>query len=47
MKVCFWIDKDEEKVELDDDMTEEEIQSEFDMWLAGVIHCGWYIEEDD
>ena len=47
MKIKFWIDADEEVIELDDDATEEEIQDEFEMWFSGCISSGWYVTEDD
>ena len=47
MKIIFWVDSDNETIELDDNMTEEEIQEEFDLWLNGTIHCGWSIEKED
>ncbi len=46
MKVCFWIDADDDIIELDDDLTREEIEEEFQMWVDGSLSCGWWIEED-
>lgn len=46
MKVRFWISADDEVIELDDDMTEEDIEMEYDNWFTGCISSGWYIEED-
>lgn len=47
MKIKFWIDADDEVIELDDDVTEEDIEMEFESWFNGCVSCGWYIEEDD
>lgn len=46
MKVNFWVDAEDEVIELDDDATEEDILEEFDNWLNGSISFGWCIEED-
>ena len=47
MKLHFWIDADDDIIELDDDLTKEEIEEEFQMWVDGSLSCGWWIEEDD
>jgi len=47
MKIRFWIDADYEVIEFDDDVTEEEIETEFDNWFDGCVASGWSIEEDD
>lgn len=47
MKIKFWIDADEEVIELDDNVTEEDIKMEFEMWFDGCVSCGWYVTEDD
>ena len=47
MKVYFWIDADNETIELDDDATENDIDDEFQSWVDGSLACGWTIEEED
>lgn len=47
MKIRFWIDADDEVIELDEDVTEDEIEMEYDNWFNGHVASGWCIEEDD
>lgn len=47
MKVNFWVDGEDEIITLDDDMTEEDIEEEFQMWFNGCVSCGWGIVEED
>lgn len=47
MKVNFWVDGEDEIITLDDDMTEEDIEEEFQMWFNGCVSCGWTIVKED
>ena len=47
MKVNFWVNGEDEIITLDDDMTEEDIEEEFQMWFNGSVSCGWAIVEED
>lgn len=47
MKVNFWINGEDEILTLDDDITEEDIEEEFQAWFNGSVSCGWIIVEED
>ena len=41
MKIMFWINADEEVIEMPDDATEEEIREEFNLWFDGCVSASW------
>lgn len=51
-KVKFWASNGyypdrEEIVEYDDDVTDEEIDNDYESWYGNVIESGWHFVEDE